>query len=75
VISFQALLYKATLPAKYYLFKACNTNESGCADLPGSFYTTQMGYKNPIEVQDDAELEKEFNTIAAEINTAMLNAL
>lgn len=67
---------KTTLPtAKYYLFKTCDTNESGCTDLPGAFYTTLMGYKSPKEVQDDAALEKEFNTIAAEINTAMLKAL
>lgn len=66
----------ATLPpSKFYLFKTCDTDENECADITGAFYTTKISHKNPKQLQDDAALEKEFNSIVSEINNAVADEI
>jgi len=51
----------------FQLIKTCSKEEGKCADVAGALFTAEQPYKNPADIEDEQELEKEFNTMAAEL--------
>ena len=58
----------------FYLFNTCTSDEKDCIDISGAAFKQSLPYKSEKGIQDDKELETEFNTIATEMSDAVKEA-